>query len=230
MAFSLTKDDICLFLGEGLKMKRLLYGTLFVLVTFGAICFAAPTPAIVPAQSEWTAEIRFEHLQQIELQTKANRPLRFWYTIITVTNKTKNEVDFYPQCVLMTDTFQIIPAGKSVTPAVFELIKRRHQRKYPFLELLEKVDNKLLPGQDNTTDIAVIWPDFDQKAKAVKLFISGLSNETAVIDHPTAKEKSGMPVKVFLRKTLELSYDIAGDPTLRSHTKITYKDNRWVMR
>jgi hypothetical protein len=223
MAFGLTKDNICLFLGEGLKMKRLLYGTLFVLVSIAVVCFAAPTPAIVPAQSEWTAEIRFEHLQQIELQTKANKPLRFWYTIITVTNKTKNEVDFYPQCALMTDTFQIISAGKSVTPAVFELIKRRHQRKYPFLDLLEKVDNKLLPGQDNTTD-------FDRKAKAVKLFISGLSNETVVIDHPIAKDKSGMPVKVFLRKTLELSYDIAGDPALRSRAKVTYKDNRWVMR
>jgi hypothetical protein len=212
-------------------MKTFLYRTLIIPAVLAAFCSAAPEPAIVPAPGHWTTQVKFEHLQQIQIQTRAaHKPLRFWYTIITVTNKTNKEVDFYPQCALMTDTFQIIPAGKTVTPAVFELIKKRHQRKYPYLELLENVDNKLLPGEDNTTDIAVIWPDFDTKANGVKLFISGLSNETAVIDHPIAKDKAGKAVKVFLRKTLELSYDIAGDPALRAHTKITYKGNRWIMR
>ncbi len=32
-------------------------------------------------------------------------------------------------------------------------------------------------------DIAILWLDFDPKANSIKLFISGLSNETVAIDH-----------------------------------------------
>ena len=39
-----------------------------------------------------------------------------------------------------------------------------------------------------------------------------------------------LPVKVYLRKTLELSYAISGDAALRSYAKLTYKGSRWVMR
>jgi len=113
---------------------------------------------------------------------------------------------------------------------VFEQIKRRHQNKYPFLEPLEKADNRILQGEDNTKDIAIIWPDFDLQAKNIKIFIAGLSNETVVIDHPVAKDKMGEVVKVYLRKTLELSYSLRGDPALRSDVGIAYKDKRWIMR
>ena len=71
---------------------------------------------------------------------------------------------------------------------------------------------------------------FDVKAKSMKLFIAGLSNETAAIDHPVAKDEAGRPIKVFLRKTLELSYALGGDATLRSNANLIYKGKRWVMR
>jgi len=212
-------------------MKGFIYGTLAIFAVMACVCLAAPQPAIVPGPDDWTVEVTFEHPQQIMLQLAGdNKPRRFWYTLITLTNKTNRDVDFYPRCELMTDTFQIIPAGKDTPSAVFEQIKRRHQSRYPFLESLEKAGNRILQGQDNTKDIAIIWPDFDAKAKNIKLFITGLSNETVAIDHPVAKDKTGKPVKVFLRKTLELNYDIAGDPAFRSDAKLTYKDKRWVMR
>lgn len=195
------------------------------------VCLAAPEPAIVPAPGQWTVDVMFEHPQQITLGSGHNsKPRQFWYTIVTLTNNTNRDVDFYPRCDLMTDTFQIISAGKDTSPAVFEQIKRRHQSKYPFLESLEKAGNKILQGEDNTKDIAIIWPDFDVRAKNIKTFITGLSNETAVIDHPIAKDKTGKPVKVYLRKTLELNYALRGDTSLRSYIKLNYKDKRWVMR
>ena len=92
------------------------------------------------------------------------------------------------------------------------------------------MSNKILQGEDNTKDIAIVWPDFDVKAKSMKLFIAGLSNETAAIDHPVAKDEAGKPIKVFLRKTLELSYALGGDATLRSNANLIYKGKRWVMR
>jgi hypothetical protein len=212
-------------------MKSFVYGTFAILVVMACICSAAPEPAIVQGAGDWTVDITFEHPQQIMLKLSGDEKLRrFWYTLITLTNKTNRDVDFYPKCELMTDTFQITPAGKGVSAAVFAQIKRRHQGKYPFLESLEETSNKILQGKDNTKDVAVIWSDFDAPAKNIKIFIAGLSNETVVIDHPVDKDERGSPVKVYLRKTLELSYGISGDPALRSSAKLTYNGRRWVMR
>ena len=212
-------------------MKGLVYGASVILAAVACVCLAAPEPAIVPGPDSWTVDVRFEHPQQIVLKPSGDsRPRRFWYTIVTLTNRTNRDVDFYPNCELMTDTFQIIPAGKHVQATVFEQIKRRHQNRYPFLELLERADTKILQGEDNTKDIVIIWPDFDAKAKGIKLFIAGLSNETAAIDHPTAKDQAGGPIKVFLRKTLELDYKLGGDATFRSDAKLILQSKRWIMR
>jgi hypothetical protein len=212
-------------------MKGLVYSTFAVLTVTAWICLAAPEPAVVPGPGLWTVDTTFTHPQQIVLRLGPdNQPRRFWYVLITLTNNTNRDVDFYPKCDLMTDTFQIIPAGKGVGSAVFEQIKRRHQSRYQFLEPLEKVGNKILQGEDNAKDIAIIWPDFDAKAKNIKLFIAGLSNETAAINHPIAKDETGNPAKVYLRKTLELSYAVKGDPASRSDASITYSGKRWIMR
>ena len=212
-------------------MKRFFYGILGISAVIACVCLAAPEPAIVPAPGQWTVDMKFTHPQQIVLPTRVeNQPTRFWYVIITLTNNTDNDVGFYPKCDLMTDTFRITPAGKGVSPAVFGHIKRRHQSRYPFLEPLEGVGNKLLQGEDNTKDVVIIWPDFDVQAKNAKVFITGLSNETAAIDHPVAKDKTGKPLKVFLRKTLELSYAFRGDPSLRSDADLAYRGKRWIMR
>lgn len=212
-------------------MKSGFYGMLGIWVMLACTSLAAPEPAIVPAPGQWTVETEFTHPQQLVLRRGSdNQPLRFWYIILTLTNKTGRDVDFYPKCDLMTDTYQIIPAGRSVPPVVFEMIRTRHKSKYPFLESLGKAGNRILQGEDNTKDIAIVWPDFDTRAQNIRLFLTGLSNETAVVDHPIAKDAMGQPVKVFLQKTLEVSYALRGDPTLRSDLKLDYQGKRWVMR
>ena len=212
-------------------MKRFLFGLSGIWAIFTCLCLAAPEPAIIPAPGQWTLDAEFTHPQQIALRrTSDNQPVRFWYIILTLTNNTGMDVGFYPKCDLLTDTYQIIPAGKSVSPVVFERIKTRHKKRYPFLELLSKTSNKILQGEDNTRDIAIIWPDFDLKAKSIKLFITGLSNETAVVNHPVVLDETGGPMKIYLRKTLELDYDLKGDPTLRSSVSLDHKGRSWVMR
>ena len=130
----------------------------------------------------------------------------------------------------MTDSFQIIPAGKFVSPALFDQIKKRHKSRYPFLEPLNKAGSKILQGEDNTKDIAVIWPDYDAQAKGIRLFITGLSNETVAVDHPVSTDADGNPLQVFLRKTLELSYSLRGDQALRSNASFAFQGKRWIMR
>jgi hypothetical protein len=210
--------------------KHLLYGTLLAAVVAG-FCVAAPQPAIVQRAGQWTLEIRYEHPQQMVMPWGLNGESRFWYMIVTVTNRTGRDVDFYPKCDLLTDTFQLVPAGRGVTPAVFEAVKQRHQAQYPFLESLQAVGNRILEGEDNAKDIAIIWQDFDVQALGFKVFISGLSNETAVVPNPVMVDKAtGRPVPVYLRKTLELTYALRGDPALRSLVEVVYKGQDWVMR
>lgn len=229
--FTCFAKDKAYFLMRAIKMKSFFYWTLVISTVIASFCLAAPEPAIVPAMGQWTVGTEFTHPQQIVLhRTSDKQPVRFWYTIITLTNNTDEDVDFYPKCDLMTDTFQVTQAGKAVSPVVFEQIKKRHKSRYPFLELLSKSGNRILQGEDNTKDIVVIWPDFDNKARNIKVFIAGLSNETVAINHPVAKDGFGKPLKVFLRKTLELNYDFKGDPALRSGAGLTYKGKRWIMR
>lgn len=209
-------------------MRFINNSVILILMLVSWHCIGAPEPALVQGPDEWTLDFEYEHLRQIELRSgKDNTPKRFWYVILTVTNNTGRDVEFYPKCELMTDTFQIVPAGNKTPAKVFEHIKMRHDLAYPFLEALEPGGMRILEGEDNKRDIAVIWPDFDSEAKGLKLFTSGLSSETAMVEIPSDKEQSK---KVFLRKTLELDYSISGDPKFRSMPKLTFEGESWIMR
>jgi hypothetical protein len=211
-------------------MKSYLLSGTVITVVLASLCLAAPKPAVVQRAGHWTMQVRYEHPRQVTLPLGGGGQQQFWYMIVTVTNRTGMDADFYPKCDLMTDTFQIVPAGRGVPPVVFELIKQRHASKYPFLETLQRVSNRILEGEDNAKDIAIIWQDFDPQARGFNVFISGLSNETAVIRHPVALDGNGNPVPVFLRKTLELTYGLRGDPALRSSVEVVYRGQDWVMR
>ena len=212
-------------------MKRFFYGILGIWVIIACVSLAAPEPAIVPAPGQWTLDMEFTNPMEITLPLGSDKkPLKFWYLIITLTNNTGKDVDFYPKCDLMTNSFQIVPAGKFVSTALFDQIRKRHKARYPFLELLDQAGTKILQGEDNARDIAVIWPDFDVKATAVKLFITGLSNETANVNYPILKDDTGAPLKVFLRKTLELNYSLRGDPALKTSASFEFQGKRWIMR
>lgn len=212
-------------------MKSLFFVSVTICTIMTYTSLAAPEPARVQGPEQWTLDVTFEHPQLITLQPGVDgKPRRFWYVIVTLTNNTNDDVDFYPKSELMTDTFLIIPAYKNVSPAVFEQIKQLQQSKYPFLETLEKAGNRILQGRDNAKDIAIIWPDFDGQTQNIQIFITGLSNETVSINDPVKKDEAGNPVKVFLRKTLELNYSLRSDPALRSDADIIYKGKRWIMR
>ena len=214
-----------------MKCRSIFWGIAAVIVFTVSGIFSAPKPAVVPTLNQWTLNVVFTQPEQITVKIPGEKKAqRFWYIIVTLTNNASIDAPFYPSCELMTDTFQTIPAYKYTKNIVFDKIKSRHKKKYPFLESLELADNKILQGQDNTKDLAIIWPDFDPKAKEIRLFIAGLSNETAVVEHPTKKDPNGVAEKIYLRKTLELQYSIRGDARLRGNTALAYKNKEWVMR
>jgi hypothetical protein len=184
-------------------------------------------PAVVQKSATGTLDIRFENPSRLLLTGTV--PQRYWYTYFTLTNKSGKDVEFYPIAELVTDTLQVVPAMKGTPAVLFAKIKNRHQAKYPFLQLLEDTGDKILQGQDNAVDVVVIWPDFDPNAKNVSIFITGLSNETVAIDHPVDRTRTAI-LKVYLRKTLQLNYSIAGDPKFRGEQKLKFESKTWVMR
>lgn len=214
-----------------MKCRWLLLSVAAVIFLAETAAFCAPEPAVVPGANQWTLNIVFTQPEQITVKiSDQEKAQRFWYIIITVTNNSKIDVPFYPGCELLTDTMQVIPAYRDTRNIVFDKIKARHKKKFPFLESLEYAGNKILQGQDNTKDFAIIWPDFDAKAKNISLFIAGLSNEIKAVDHPTKKDPNGNPEKIYLKKTLELQYSIGGDEELRESGTLAFKGKRWVMR
>ncbi len=214
--------------------KSVIVISLFVLASSFCQCDAYPEPSLVPAPNIWTLDVEYSRPYQITAAVPDNNgnmvKRRFWYIILTLTNQTPSAVDFYPSASLVTDTFDVVEAGDPAGGLVFRRIKLRHQGRYPFLEHIERVGQRILSGKDNTVDVAVIWPDFDTKAKNVRLYIEGLSNETAMVLHPSKKDENGNPIEVYLQKTLELQYSIAGDPRFRDMQIMSFRDDNWVMR
>ncbi len=209
-------------------MKKIAIILIITAVALPAFCY--PSPSKAPRPGIWTLETEILQPQQISVNIPGSGHQRYWYTIMTITNDTFEDVRVFPHCELMTDTFQTILAGRNTPGIVFDQIKSRHNNTYPFLESLENFDRRVLQGQDNTRDIAIIWPDFDPKANMVKLFISGLSNEIARVEHPTRVDEDGEPVELLLRKTLELTFDIGGDPARRGETQMKFMSKDWIMR
>lgn len=193
---------------------------------------AFPTPAVVQKVSEWTLTVNYEAPQQITLRLPGRAGSeRFWYLILSLTNESdQSEAAFFPACELVTDNFQVIPAGIGVPKGVFEAVKRKHQGGYPFLESLDFADNRVRRGPDNTRDVVLIWKDFNLNAKEVSFFIGGLSNETVAIAHPAKTDADGNPEQVFLQKTLQLRYNVGADARLRELATLELIEQEWVMR
>lgn len=197
----------------------------------GVSLFGRPEPSLVDKEGQWTLDIQYEHPRLISLTVPgSSQPQRYWYLIFSLTNNTDQEIPFYPSAELVTDTFQVIPSGCRVQKLLYEEVKRRHRGSYPFLECLDFTDLMIRKGADNKRDFVLFWPDFDPKADQVQFFLGGLSNETVAVDHPTRVDERGNPVRVYLQKTLQLSYTIGVDPRLRSRASLNFESQSWVMR
>ncbi len=210
--------------------QQILAGLMLVLASAAMAAF--PSPATVQKVNEWTLTVRYEQPEQITLRLAGRPgPERFWYLIVSLTNESdQSEVPFFAACELVTDNFEVIPAGHGVPKGVFEAIRHKHQGGYPFLESLDFEDNRVRRGPDNTRDVVIIWRDFNDKAKEVSFFIGGLSNETAVLQHPVKTDAEGNPESVFLQKTLQLLYRVGADAALRDLATLNFLEQIWVMR
>lgn len=191
----------------------------------------APVPASFPDENTWQLDIK---LHGNPTQLKAVLPgdqkeTRFWYFVYTITNNSGVDVDYYPTIEVMTDTFKIYEAGKVPTKPVYEEVRRLYRESVPLLEPEINVAGKILQGEDNARDCVAILDDFDPNATTVKIFITGLSNETAIIEKVDEKDEK-ISKKFLLRKTLMLEYRIPGDRFNQNEKVMIFNRRDWIMR
>jgi hypothetical protein len=195
---------------------------------------ALRTPA-APVAADWTLDFTFRDPARISIQLPGDRtPTTFWYIIYTVTNNTGQEVDFYPTFHLVTASLQVIRGGDGISPTVFDAIRARHRKQYPFLMDPMKVSGKLLQGSDNGRTSVVVFRNFDLAANRFTVYVGGLARETERLANPLFdKDKPESPSNarfLILRKTLGITYHLPGDPRSRRQAAPQRRQREWVMR
>ncbi len=200
---------------------------------FGTACAAAPKADI--ATTAWQLDLEFYDPQRITLLLPGDeRVTTFWYVLYQVTNRTGKDVDFYPSFRIVTDTLQVVEGGANVSPTVYDAIKARHYREFPFFAPPAKVTGLLLQGEENARSSAAVFRTFDEAASSFTLYVSGLSGESARAQNPSYDAKRGEsednPRAFFQRRTLAVVYDLPGDPHTRSLATPMRRSREWVMR
>lgn len=203
-------------------------------VLFGvAATLAGPRAGLVP--KTWELDFEFYDPQRITLTLPGDSsPTTFWYVVYRVTNRTGKDVVFTPSFRIVTDAFEEVVAGDDIGPSVYDAIAARHKKEFPFFAIPSKVTGKLMQGTVNSRTSAAVFRTFNTKAAGFRVFASGLSGDIERVPNPVYKpekpETEKNPRFFLLRRTLELDYDLPGDPDTRKFVKPIRRNRRWVLR
>src|SRR3972149_844515 len=187
----------------------------------GYVPSATAAPKADIATTAWQLDLEFFDPQRMTLRLPGDEhETTFWYVLYQVTNRTGKDVEFYPSFRIVTDTLQVVEGGANVSPVVYDAIKARHLRQFPFFAPPAKVTGLLLQGEENARASAAVFRTFDENAASFTLFISGLSGESVRQRNPAFDPKRGEsednPRAFFMRRTLSVVYGLPGDPQTRS--------------
>jgi hypothetical protein len=190
------------------------------LLIAGAAHAQAPEPSVAPRA--W--ELQFTHgkPQPIVITTLEGDMHWYWFMTYKVVNNTGREMLFIPEATVATDRGHIIIANHHLPPRLFPLIQQRVGNRL-LQSPIESV-GQLLQGEDHARESVIIWRDLGQRVDRISIFVSGLSGETATIQHP----ETGEPV--VLRKTLQIDYALPGSDPHPQTQPVLPRGQRWVMR
>lgn len=198
-----------------------------------AACAAAPKADI--ATTAWQLDLEFYDPQRITLRLPGDEhATTFWYVLYQVTNRTGKDVAFYPSFRIVTDTLQVVEGGTDISPTVYDAVKARHYREFPFFAPPPKVTGLLLQGEENSRSSAAVFRTFDDAASSFTLYVGGLSGENTRERNPAfdvkRAESEDNPRAFYLRRTLAVVYDLPGDGQTRAAATPIRRSREWVMR
>jgi len=194
---------------------------------------AGPEPSLAP--TSWQLDFEFHDPQRIRLTLPGDTsPTTFWYLLFTVTNRTGQEVEFYPSFDLMTDTLDVVKGNSNIAPAVYDALQARYRATYPFMVEPNRLYGVLRQGVDNRRTCAVAFRDFDPDANRFTIYVGGLSGELVRLQNPVYNplkvESDNNPRYHVLRKTLAIEYGLPGDRLSRKMATPVRVRREWVMR
>ena len=196
-------------------------------------CPAAPMPGVVA--KSWELEFAFYDPQRISVVLPGDHdPTTFWYMLYTITNTTGKEIGFYPTFHLVTDRLDVVEGDYAVSPSVYDAIKARHKKVYPFFVDPMDMYGTIRQGEDNARTSAVAFGQLDPEVNGFTIFVAGLSGEIVKVRNLTfqqADPETGTNVRFFtLRKTMAIGYDIPGDRRTQPEARPVRSKMEWVMR
>lgn len=218
---------------------RAMNGRMFRAVLFALGAGLGPAATAAPkadiATTAWQLDLEFYDPQRITLRLPGDdHETTFWYVLYQATNRTGKDVGFYPSFRIVTDSLQVLEGGANVSPTVYDAIKARHYREFPFFAPPAKVTGLLLQGEENARASAAVFKTFDDSGSGFTLYISGLSGESERVRNPAFDVQRGEsednPRAFFLRRTLAVVYDLPGDPQTRASATPVRRSREWVMR
>jgi hypothetical protein len=219
---------------------------LAALCVLALVAMTAMTSLVRPAQAypkpspypiSW--QLKFEHSvpHRIIYRTPGDpAPKAYWYITFAVTNLTDQEEMFLPSFDMLSKEGKVITSEKTVPPGAFDDIKKRERN--PQLLPLEKVSGKLLIGEDQTREGVAIWPESSLRMGTFHIFVAGLSGEAVIMkDGQETEVKDWTKIseeehkqQTMLRKTLDITYQIAGDEAQSELNDPRLISEEWVMR
>jgi hypothetical protein len=209
--------------------------TITAMTSFNRSAKAYPKPSPYPIS--W--QLKFEHSlphRIVYLTPGDPAPKAYWYITFAVTNLTDQEEMFLPSFEMLSKDGKVIASEKTVPPGAFDDIKKRERN--PQLLPLEKVSGKLLIGEDQTREGVAIWPESSLRMGTFHIFVAGLSGEAVIMkDGQETEVKDWTKIseaehkeQTMLRKTWDLTYQIAGDAAQGEFNEPRLVSEEWVMR
>jgi hypothetical protein len=198
-------------------------------ITLAALCGLMLLPTVGVAHVEpasvsrsWEFHFTIEKPKPIAVTLVTGEVQWFWYMTYKVTNNTGQERLFVPEVAIVTDAGDVITPNRSVSTRVFNAIRDRVRN--DLLDHPSEVVGRLLQGEDNARESVLIWPALPHHVSEVKVFLRGLSGETAVIANPRTGDE------VLLSKTLMITYRTPGKPDSLERQTVIEESREWIMR
>lgn len=194
----------------------------FLDVPAGMAHHLAPRPSLVTRSWQIDFQNSIPHrLIVVRGKGAAQHVIKYWFMTYTVVNNTHKDLFFNPQLELMADNGKILEPVAAVAPRLFKKIKAVSAS--PFLINPMLIAGRLLQGADNAKQSVVVFTNLPPVARGFRVFVSGLSGETAVQKDPVTGDN------IVLHKTLVLHYWIPGH-SIHMTPKPILLSHKWVMK
>ncbi len=205
-------------------MRRSSILAILVTVTV-AVCLQQAVAYPRPARGSSRPEVTFQP-GPLRMFTSEDGN-RYWYLVYDVVNTSGEDRTWAPAAVLYTDKGEIRRDGEGVSHQTRKAIMTHVGD--PLVEPKVAIIGVLRQGTGHARRGMLVWPAGTRHVNEFRIFVEGISPETAIVPHPV----SGDPVT--LRKNLYLHYLVGGEAAARGDEAISLHpgytaEEHWVFR